>query len=67
MLNQFSRTELIYGRDAMEMLKAKLYQIAKQQHMDKIDDIKGVEEVPVDKAKPEVVEAIETKIDPDRQ
>ena len=32
-----------------------------------IDDIKGVEEVPVDKAKPEVVEAIETKIDPDRQ
>ena len=52
---------------AMEMLKAKLYQIAKQQHMDKIDDIKGVEEVPVDKAKPEVVEAIETKIDPERQ
>ena len=32
-----------------------------------IDDIKGVEEVPVDKAKPEVVEAIETKIDPDGQ
>ena len=28
---------------AMEMLKAKLYQIAKQQHMDKIDDIKGVQ------------------------
>ena len=27
----------------MEMLKAKLYQIAKQQHMDKIDDIKGVQ------------------------
>ena len=26
-----------------------------------IDDIKGVEEVPVDKAKPEVVEAIERK------
>ena len=25
------------------MLKAKLYQIAKQQHMDKIDDIKGVQ------------------------
>ena len=32
-----------------------------------IDVIAGVEEVPVDKAKPEVVEAIETKIDPDRQ
>ena len=28
---------------AMEMLKAKLYQIAKQQHKDKIDDIKGVQ------------------------
>ena len=28
---------------AMEMLKAKLYQIAKQQHMDKIEDIKGVQ------------------------
>ena len=28
---------------AMEMLKAKLYQIAKQQHMDKIDAIKGVQ------------------------
>ena len=28
---------------AMQMLKAKLYQIAKQQHMDKIDDIKGVQ------------------------
>ena len=27
-----------------------------------IDDIKGVEEVPVDKAKPEVVEAIETAL-----
>ena len=27
----------------MEMLKEKLYQIAKQQHMDKIDDIKGVQ------------------------
>ena len=32
-----------------------------------LDDIKGVEEVPVSKAEPEVVEAIETKIDPDRQ
>ena len=30
-------------------------------------DIKGVEEVPVSKAEPDVVEAIETKIDPDRQ
>ena len=30
---------------AMEMLKAKLYQIAKQQHMDKIDDIKGVDDL----------------------
>ena len=29
-----------------------------------LDDIKGVEEVPVTKAEPEVVEAIETKIDP---
>ena len=28
---------------AMEMLKAKLYQIAQQQHMDKIEDIKGVQ------------------------
>ena len=28
---------------AMEMLKAKLYQVARQQHMDKIDDIKGVQ------------------------
>ena len=28
---------------AMEMLKAKLYQVAKQQHMDKIEDIKGVQ------------------------
>ena len=32
-----------------------------------LDDIKGVEEVPVAKAEPEVVEAIETKIDPKRQ
>ena len=32
-----------------------------------LDDIKGVEEEPVAKAEPEVVEAIETKIDPDRQ
>lgn len=32
-----------------------------------LDDIKGVEEVPVAKAEPEVVEAIETKIDPERQ
>ena len=32
-----------------------------------LDDIKGVEEVPVSKAEPEVVEAIETKIDPERQ
>ena len=32
-----------------------------------LDDIKGVEEVPVTKAEPEVVEAIETKIDPERQ
>ena len=28
---------------AMEMLKAKLYQIALQQHKDKVDDIKGVQ------------------------
>ncbi len=28
---------------AMQMLKAKLYQIAQQQHMDKIEDIKGVQ------------------------
>ena len=28
---------------AMEMLKAKLYQIAQQQHMEKIEDIKGVQ------------------------
>jgi peptide chain release factor 2 len=28
---------------AMRMLEAKLYQIAKQQHMDKIEDIKGVQ------------------------
>jgi peptide chain release factor 2 len=28
---------------AMEMLKAKLYQVARQQHMDKIEDIKGVQ------------------------
>ena len=27
----------------MQMLKAKLYQIAQQQHMDKIEDIKGVQ------------------------
>ena len=32
-----------------------------------LDDIKGVEEVPVSKAEPDVVEAIETKIDPYRQ
>ena len=32
-----------------------------------LDDIKGVEEVPVSKAEPDVVEAIETKIDPERQ
>ena len=32
-----------------------------------IDEIKGVEEVPVKKAEPEVAEAIETKIDPERQ
>ena len=32
-----------------------------------LDDIKGVEEVPVVKAEPEVVKAIETKIDPKRQ
>ena len=64
---QTQRSQLQNREYAMEMLKAKLYQIALQQHKDKIDDIKGVEEVPVDKAKPEVVEAIETKIDPDRQ
>lgn len=32
-----------------------------------IDDIKGVEEIPIDKAAPDIVEAIETTIDPHRQ
>ncbi|WP_137652706.1 universal stress protein [Bifidobacterium moukalabense] len=31
-----------------------------------LEDIKGVEEIPVTKAEPDVVEAIETKIDPER-
>ena len=38
-----SRSQFQNRDYAMEMLKAKLYQIAKQQHMDKIDDIKGVQ------------------------
>ena len=36
-------TQLQNREYAMEMMKAKLYQIALQQHKDKIDDIKGVQ------------------------
>ena len=40
---QNERSQFQNKDKAMQMLKAKLYQIAKQQHMDKIDDIKGVQ------------------------
>ena len=40
---QTQRSQLQNREYAMEMMKAKLYQIAMQQHMDKIDDIKGVQ------------------------
>ncbi|MGN0974587.1 MAG: peptide chain release factor 2 [Gemmiger sp.] len=40
---QTQRSQLQNREYAMQMLKAKLYQIALQQHMDKIDDIKGVQ------------------------
>jgi len=40
---QTQRSQLQNREYAMQMLKAKLYQIALQQHKDKIDDIKGVQ------------------------
>ena len=40
---QTQRSQLQHREYAMEMLKAKLYQIALQQHKDKVDDIKGVQ------------------------
>ena len=42
---QTQRSQLQNREYAMEMMKAKLYQIAKQQHMDKIEDIKGIKGV----------------------
>ena len=41
---QTQRSQLQNREYAMEMMKAKLYQIALQQHKDKIDDIKGVQQ-----------------------
>ena len=40
---QTQRSQLQNREYAMQMLKAKLYQIALQQHKEKIDDIKGVQ------------------------
>ncbi len=40
---QNEKSQLQNREYAMEMMKAKLYQIALQQHKDKIDDIKGVQ------------------------
>ena len=40
---QTQRSQLQNREYAMEMMKAKLYQIALQQHKDKIDDIMGVQ------------------------
>ena len=40
---QTQRSQLQNREYAMEMMKAKLYQIALQQHKDKVDDIKGVQ------------------------
>ena len=40
---QTQRSQLQNREYALEMMKAKLYQIALQQHKDKIDDIKGVQ------------------------
>ena len=40
---QTQRSQLQNREYAMEMMKAKLYQIALQQHKEKIDDIKGVQ------------------------
>ena len=40
---QTQRSQLQNREYALEMLKAKLYQIALQQHKEKIDDIKGVQ------------------------
>ena len=40
---QTERSQLQNRETAMKMLEAKLFQIAQQQHKDKIDDIKGVQ------------------------